>query len=138
MTLYCYRKQLKYDRQTAQLNKTPIGHIFSSMPFLFDNSYSRLPDAFFSLIEPTPVSAPVMIRLNHDLATELGIDIARLDSPHGLAILAGNHRPDGSQPLAMAYSGHQFGGFSPQLGDGRANSLMPTAVRDSNRCARVW
>ena len=90
------------------------------MPFLFDNSYSRLPDAFFSLIEPTPVSAPVMIRLNHDLATELGIDIGRLDSPEGLAILSGNHRPDGSEPLAMAYSGHQFGGFSPQLGDGRA------------------
>ena len=90
------------------------------MPFRFDNSYSRLPDAFFSLIEPTPVSAPVMIRLNHDFATELGIDIARLDSPEGLAILSGNRRPDGSEPLAMAYSGHQFGGFSPQLGDGRA------------------
>ena len=90
------------------------------MPFLFDNSYSRLPDAFFSLITPTPVTAPVMIRLNHDLATELGIDIGRLDSPEGLAILSGNHRPDGSEPLAMAYSGHQFGGFSSQLGDGRA------------------
>jgi len=90
------------------------------MPFLFDNSYSRLPEAFFALIEPTPVNAPVMIGLNHDLATELGVDIARLDSPEGLAILSGNHRPDGSEPLAMAYSGHQFGGFSPQLGDGRA------------------
>ena len=90
------------------------------MPFLFDNSYSRLPDAFFSLIKPTPVSAPVMIRLNHELATELGIDIARLDSPEGLAILSGNHRPEGSEPLAMAYSGHQFGGFSSHLGDGRA------------------
>ena len=90
------------------------------MPFLFDNSYSRLPDAFFSLIKPTPVGAPVMIRLNHELATELGIDIARLDSPEGLAILSGNHCPEGSEPLAMAYSGHQFGGFSPHLGDGRA------------------
>ena len=56
------------------------------MPFLFDNSYSRLPDAFFSLIKPTPVSGPVMIQLNHELATELGIDIARLNSPEGLAI----------------------------------------------------
>ena len=90
------------------------------MPIPFDNSYARLPDAFFAPIEPTPVGAPVMIRLNHDLATELGIDIARLDSPEGLAILAGNRRPEGSEPLAMAYSGHQFGGFSPQLGDGRA------------------
>ncbi len=58
------------------------------MPFPFDNSYARLPDAFFALTEPTPVSAPVMIRLNQDLATELGIDVARLDSPEGLAILA--------------------------------------------------
>ena len=90
------------------------------MPIPFDNSYVRLPDAFFSLIKPTPVSAPVMIRLNHELATELGIDIARLDSPEGLAILSGNHCPEGSEPLAMAYSGHQFGGFSSHLGDGRA------------------
>jgi uncharacterized protein YdiU (UPF0061 family) len=103
------------------------------MPFLFDNSYSRLPDAFFSLIEPTPVSAPVMIRLNHDLATELEIDSARLNSPEGLAILSGNHRPDGSEPLAMAYSGHQFGGFSPQLGDGRAILLGEVIGKDGIR-----
>ena len=90
------------------------------MPFLFDNSYSRLPDAFFSRTKPTPVSAPKMIQLNHELASELGIDSSRLDSPEGLAILAGNQLADGSEPLAMAYSGHQFGGFSPQLGDGRA------------------
>jgi uncharacterized protein YdiU (UPF0061 family) len=103
------------------------------MPFLFDNSYSRLPGTFFSLTEPTPVSAPVIIRLNHDLATELGIDIARLDSPEGLAILSGNHRPDGSEPLAMAYSGHQFGGFSPQLGDGRAILLGEVIGKDRIR-----
>ena len=72
------------------------------MPIPFDNSYVRLPDAFFTPIEPTPVSAPVMIRLNHDLVTELGIDVARLDSPEGLAILSGNQCADGSEPLAMA------------------------------------
>jgi len=90
------------------------------MPFQFDNTYARLPDAFFAPIEPTPVSAPEMIRLNHNLARKLGIDVARLDSPEGLAILAGNQLAEGSEPLAMAYSGHQFGGFSAQLGDGRA------------------
>ena len=90
------------------------------MPIPFDNSYARLPEAFFARIEPTSVSAPVMIRLNRDLAAELGIDVAGLDSPEGLAILSGNQRANGSEPLAMAYSGHQFGGFSPQLGDGRA------------------
>ena len=103
------------------------------MLFLFDNSYSRLPDAFFSLIEPTPVSAPVMIRLNHDLGTDLGIDVARLDSPEGLGILSGNQRAAGSEPLAMAYSGHQFGGFSPQLGDGRAILLGEVVRRDGVR-----
>lgn len=103
------------------------------MIFPFDNSYARLPDAFFTPIEPTPVSAPVMIRLNHDLATELGIDAARLDSAEGLAILSGNERPDGGEPLAMAYSGHQFGGFSPQLGDGRAILLGEVVGKDGIR-----
>ncbi len=103
------------------------------MPIPFDNSYARLPDAFFKPTEPTPVSAPVMIRLNRDLATELGIDTARLDSPEGLAILSGNQRADGSEPLAMAYSGHQFGGFSPQLGDGRAILLGEVVPPDRVR-----
>jgi uncharacterized protein YdiU (UPF0061 family) len=99
------------------------------MPIPFDNTYARLPDAFFTLIDPTPVSAPVMIRLNRDLAADLGIDVAGLDSPEGLAVLSGNQRANGSEPLAMAYSGHQFGGFSPQLGDGRA-ILLGEVVRD--------
>jgi serine/tyrosine/threonine adenylyltransferase len=103
------------------------------MPIPFDNSYARLPDAFFTPIEPTPVSAPAMIRLNHDLATELGIDLASLDSPEGLAVLSGNQLADGSEPLAMVYSGHQFGGFSPQLGDGRAILLGEVVSRDGVR-----
>lgn len=103
------------------------------MPFKFDNSYARLPDAFFQRINPTPVGAPVMIRLNHNLATELGIDPARLDSPEGLAILSGNEIAEGSEPLAMAYSGHQFGGFSPQLGDGRAILLGEVIGNDGIR-----
>ncbi len=86
----------------------------------FDNSYARLPAEFFQRVHPTPVAAPVMIRLNRELATSLGIDTAELDSPEGMAVLSGNCVADGSDPLAMAYSGHQFGGFSPQLGDGRA------------------
>jgi len=103
------------------------------MPFPFDNSYARLPDAFFKPIEPTPVSAPVMIRWNRALATELGIDVARLESPEGLAILSGNQCADGSEPIAMAYSGHQFGGFSPQLGDGRAILLGEVVRHDGIR-----
>ncbi len=90
------------------------------MRFHFDNSYARLPDAFFQPALPTPVADPSMIRVNRDLAASLGIDPDFLDSPEGLAILSGNRIAEGSRPIAMAYSGHQFGGFSPQLGDGRA------------------
>lgn len=89
------------------------------MPFKFDNSYARLPDAFFVRTKPTPVSKPSLIRVNHPLAEELGVDAARLETD-GLDVLAGNRIADGSEPLAMAYAGHQFGGFVPQLGDGRA------------------
>ncbi len=103
------------------------------MLFPFDNSYSRLPDAFFQRADPTPVSAPIMIRLNHELAADLGIDVARLTSPEGLAVLSGNQRVEGSDPLAMAYSGHQFGGFSPQLGDGRAILLGEVVGKDGVR-----
>ena len=89
------------------------------MPFKFDNSYARLPDAFYVRTKPTPVSKPSLIRVNRPLAEELGVDAARL-ATEGLDVLAGNRIADGSEPLAMAYAGHQFGGFVPQLGDGRA------------------
>jgi serine/tyrosine/threonine adenylyltransferase len=86
----------------------------------FDNSYARLPDRFRVLINPTPVSSPRLIRLNEALARHLNLDPAALVTPEGVEILAGNKIAVGSEPLAMAYAGHQFGGFSPQLGDGRA------------------
>lgn len=106
---------------------------FAFMLFPFDNSYARLPEGFFERAMPTPVRTPVMIRLNHSLATELGIDTTRLDSPEGLAVLSGNQPTFGSEPLAMAYSGHQFGGFSPQLGDGRAILLGEVVGKDGVR-----
>ncbi len=90
------------------------------MPFPFDNSYARLPEAFFQKVDPSAVSSPELIALNRELAEHLRIDVEKLDSPEGLKILAGNANPAGGEPLAMAYSGHQFGGFNPQLGDGRA------------------
>ena len=105
----------------------------SSMRIPFDNSYARLPAEFFQRVHPTPVAVPVMIRLNRDLAACLGIDPAELDSPEGLAVLSGNRVADGSDPLAMAYSGHQFGGFSPQLGDGRAILLGEVIDKDGVR-----
>ena len=69
---------------------------------------------------PQSVNDPSMIQLNRALADELGLDADALASPAGLAMLAGNDLPEGAEPLAMAYAGHQFGHFVPQLGDGRA------------------
>lgn len=86
----------------------------------FDNTYARLPSTFFTPQEPTPVANPTLIRLNHALALELGLDPAALASPAGLAALAGNTVLPGSEPIAQAYAGHQFAHFVPQLGDGRA------------------
>ncbi len=88
--------------------------------FPFQNTYAALPDGFFARVAPTPVAAPRLIKLNRPLAVRLGLDPDLLESPEGAEILAGKRLPDGAQPIAMAYAGHQFGHFVPQLGDGRA------------------
>jgi uncharacterized protein YdiU (UPF0061 family) len=79
------------------------------------------------------VSAPRLIALNEPLAEELGVDPLALASPEGLAVLSGNRVPEGAEPLAMAYAGHQFGHFVPQLGDGRAILLGEVVARDGTR-----
>ncbi len=86
----------------------------------FDNSYAALPDRFYARQAPTPVAAPKLIKLNVALARDLCLDPATLASEEGVAMLAGNRVPEGAAPIAMAYAGHQFGNFVPQLGDGRA------------------
>src|SRR4051812_20244546 len=86
----------------------------------WDHSYARLPDRFFVRVKPTPVRAPSLIRVNDRLAAQLGLDGDALAAPAGLDVLAGNVVPQNSEPIAMAYAGHQFGYFVPQLGDGRA------------------
>jgi uncharacterized protein YdiU (UPF0061 family) len=99
----------------------------------FDNSYARLPDRFFARLDPTPVPAPRLIRINTALAESLGIDPQALASEAGVAILSGNAVAEGSQPIAQAYAGHQFGGFSPLLGDGRAILLGEVVGLDGRR-----
>jgi uncharacterized protein YdiU (UPF0061 family) len=101
--------------------------------FAFDNSYARLPERFFARLPPTPVAAPSLVRLNWQLARTLGLDAAGLSSPEGVAILAGNAVPKLGEPLAMAYAGHQFGTFVPQLGDGRALLLGEVVDLDGVR-----
>src|SRR5690606_33756891 len=86
----------------------------------FDNAYARLPAQCYAHVLPTPVANPALIRFNHGLAAELGIDVNGSSDAELAAIFAGNDIPDGADPLAMAYSGHQFGHLNPQLGDGRA------------------
>ncbi|TXM97327.1 YdiU family protein [Methylobacterium sp. WL103] len=99
----------------------------------FDNSYVRLPDRFFARRAPTPVAAPRLIRLNGDLAAILGIDGVWVAGPAGVEMLAGNTVPEGADPIATAYAGHQFGNFVPQLGDGRAVLLGEVVDRDGRR-----
>ncbi|MEM6620801.1 MAG: YdiU family protein [Pseudomonadota bacterium] len=99
----------------------------------FDNSYARLPDRFYTRQQPRPVSSPKLIKLNHILARRLGIDPEALEKPEFVAALAGNGALPGADPLAQVYAGHQFGGWSPQLGDGRALLLGEIVAPDGAR-----
>src|ERR1700745_2182437 len=101
--------------------------------FPFDNSYAALPDGFFARVAPTPVASPKLVKLNRPLAKHLGLDPDWLAGPEGVEILAGKRVPDGADPIAMAYAGHQFGHFVPQLGDGRAILLGEVIDADGVR-----
>src|SRR6201997_333733 len=101
--------------------------------FPFQNTYAALPANFFARVAPTPVSAPRLIKLNRPLALQLGLDPDLLDTPEGAEILSGKRLPEGADPIAMAYAGHQFGHFVPQLGDGRAILLGEVVDRDGIR-----
>ncbi|MCF2903565.1 YdiU family protein [Octadecabacter sp. CECT 8868] len=94
-----------------------------SLTLPFDTTYLTLPDRFYSKHAATPVSAPSLIVFNHDLAAELGIDTSDMSDEDAADIFSGNEALAGSTPFAQVYAGHQFGGFSPQLGDGRALHL---------------
>jgi len=101
---------------------------------LLSAGYSNLPEHFFARLGPTPVAAPRLIRFNRVLAAELGLITEGLDPAALAEIFSGNRLPPGAEPIAMAYAGHQFGHFVPQLGDGRA--LLLGEVRDSHGVLR--
>jgi len=88
--------------------------------FAFDNSYVRELGGLYEPWQAASVPTPRMLALNEELAAELGLDADALRAPHGVDVLAGNATAEGASPVAQAYAGHQFGGFSPRLGDGRA------------------
>ncbi|MEX0366196.1 MAG: YdiU family protein [Ruegeria sp.] len=97
----------------------------------FDNSYARLPGAFYAPQKPEPVGAPKLVAFNHDLAQLMGITPGEVEEM--AQTFAGNAIPDGAQPLSQLYSGHQFGHYNPQLGDGRAVLLGETVGSDGVR-----
>jgi uncharacterized protein YdiU (UPF0061 family) len=101
--------------------------------FRFDNTFARELEGLYVPWRPAAVSAPRLLFLNRTLAGELGLDATALEGPAGAALFAGNALPDGAEPLAQAYAGHQFGGFSPQLGDGRALLLGEVIDRHGRR-----
>ena len=103
----------------------------SAIPF--DNSYARLPETFFSRLQPTAVPTPGQIRVNRVLAEQLGIDADWLASAAGTRMVAGNELPAGADPIATVYAGHQFGSYNPQLGDGRAILLGEVLDQDNRR-----
>lgn len=101
--------------------------------FTFDNSYARELPGFYVAHRPAQPPAPRLLYLNAPLAAELGFDAAALPAADAAALFSGRRLPEGAEPIAQAYAGHQFGGFSPQLGDGRALLLGEVIDRAGRR-----
>lgn len=101
--------------------------------FSFDNSYARLPQTFHRPARPAAARAPQLIRFNHALAADLGLDVEDASDARLAQVLSGQVIPVGAEPLAQAYAGHQFGQFNPQLGDGRALLLGEVLDREGRR-----
>jgi len=97
-----------------------------------DHSYAQLPGGFFSRVEPTPVREPGMVLFNSVLAQQLGLRVEDIDTAALAQVLSGNALPSGSEPIAQAYAGHQFGHFT-MLGDGRAVLLGEQLAPDGRR-----
>ncbi len=101
--------------------------------FVFDNTYARRLEGLYVPWQAVQVPEPRLVKLNHALAEELGLDAQALDSAEGALIFSGSQLPPGTATIAQAYAGHQFGGFSPQLGDGRALLLGEMIDRHGQR-----
>lgn len=96
----------------------------------FDNTYSKLPEEFFELVNPEEVPNPSLVKFNDLLAEELNLNLNELSNEEKASIFSGNVIAKGSQPIAQVYAGHQFGHFVPRLGDGRA--ILLGEVIDKN------
>ena len=100
--------------------------------FPLANTYTKLPGVFFSKLSPTPVSQPELVIFNDELADDIGLDLSGMNAEERTKLLSGNLVPEGTEPFAQAYAGHQFGNFT-MLGDGRAiilgEHLTPSGQR---------
>jgi uncharacterized protein YdiU (UPF0061 family) len=101
--------------------------------FAFDNSYARDLPGFYAHCRPAPVRSPTLLFFNRGLAQELGLDLTDQDDAALAAMFSGNALPEGAEPIAQAYAGHQFGQFNPQLGDGRALLIGEVIDRKGQR-----
>jgi len=104
-----------------------------NIEFAFDNTYARELPGFYVSSAAAEVPRPRLLKLNRELAVELGLDPNALASERGAAVFAGNDVPRGASPLAQVYAGHQFGNFVPKLGDGRAILLGEVIDREGRR-----
>jgi len=98
----------------------------------FDNTYSKLSNTFKEDIKPTPVHDPELVILNKELAKDLNLDFSKIDTKDLAKLFSGNLLPEGTNTIAQAYAGHQFGHFT-MLGDGRAVLLGEHLVNGTNR-----
>ena len=105
----------------------------TAWPFAPESTFVDQLDGLYVPWAPAPVPQPTLLFLNDHLASEIGFDPDALRSADGLAVLAGNAVPSGTTPVAQAYAGHQFGDYSPRLGDGRALLLGEVIDRQGRR-----
>jgi protein adenylyltransferase len=120
--------ELHYDLRMKQ-----VANNTDSARFAFDNTFARELGGFYVPWKAEQVARPSLVKFNRELAGELGLDADALNSEEGAKIFAGNQEPEGANPLAQAYAGHQFGNFVPQLGDGRALLLGEVIDRYGGR-----
>ena len=108
------------------LSPTGLEADHDTVGWQFDNTYSRLPEVFFAPAIPTKVRAPRLAILNNRLAEELGLNFGDISTEAAAAVFAGQDLPGGSRPIAQAYAGHQYGGFT-MLGDWSRHSARRTS-----------
>ena len=104
----------------------------SKIGWRFDNTYARLPEMMLTRLPPVPVKSPKLIVLNHTLSKELGLDFSIIRDEYLASMFAGNFLPQGSESIAQAYAGHQFGNFT-MLGDGRAILIGEHLTKNDER-----